>query len=96
MNQNYSMTADEAEQRTGLRAREITRPASESECGFDVRPRDPQMRYQLGHLRNELRRQEPIEGVCDAFEGRVDVFELVGFGRNWAAAVESAERRAKR
>lgn len=89
----YPMTAEQAETATKLQSREVYRPAEETESGFNIYPRNPNLRYQLGKFYAEKRHQPPIDGIRDAFIGDVDVFELVAYGRTWADAV--ADWRAK-
>jgi hypothetical protein len=87
-----TMTAEQAESRTGLTAREIFTAASESDCGLDLtpKPKFQVLRYQLGNRNSEHRTHHRIPKMRDAFTGNVDVFELIAFGRTWEDAVERA------
>lgn len=86
------MTAIRAEHLTGLTARELMRPALETETSLDLYPDDPAMRYQLGAVVSERRVQPHIEGVNDAFDGTVPIFHLKAWGASWASAVSFWKR----
>lgn len=88
-----TLTAAEAELMTGLDAREVFRPAHESECGIVVYPRNPNMRFQLGKKCVERRVQLRIDGIRDSYEGNEQVFKLVAYGRTWWDAVRAAREK---
>jgi hypothetical protein len=77
-----------AEARTGLKAREIFRPARCKEP--PLFPDDLSMRCQLGVLRVE-KRSHSRNAIRSALEPvDVVIFELKATGRNWAEATNNA------
>ena len=84
--------AERAEAQTGLKARELFRPAWKTEIGLDITPDDERYRCQLGRVHDEIRELPAQDGICDAFRGKVALFEIVSCAPTFAEATAIARR----